>query len=380
MPRFIPDLTGLSSLLYNNVFLVFSGLFPFKTTYGALYSGIREASLSGFDKNNITGNATISSGSLNVSGNITVSGGNITLTGTDGRTNIGYSNTLNGTNILNYGHSNILNGSEISVFGKNNTSAGDNLVNIGYSNQFSGVRVVNIGFNNVLGTGRDSVIIGYGNSIAPNNTGVLIWGDTNRVSAFRAYVNGSENIVSGDDCVVMGLRNTLVSGSGSTSIERSDIFGRSNLVSGGILTHTYGAFNCQYGNLSNIYGNLNTNYASGTISIGTGNFLSGTATGSMNIGFGIVTIRPNVIEIGLNNTGKVTIDALGNLTVTGNLNYNGTLTFLNGNFAGSGNPNGVIAANPGARYLDTGWGIGYTGHLVTWVKWSGANGTSVGWG
>lgn len=387
MPRFIPNLTGLTYSSGNDLFLTYRNNYPynikFSSVSGQIVSGA-VAAVGTLDKNNITGNTNIINGSLFVTGNITVNSGSINVNNSYGLTSIGNSNTVSSTgqNIVVFGQSNFIGGSNVNTFGRLNVTTGDNIVNVGYSNTITGTRILSFGRNNAITTGKDVMVLGWGNTIGYDNTGILVVGDNNNINAFRAYVQGSENMVSGDDSVVFGLRNVLVSGFNNPgNIERSDIFGRNNLVSGGILNNVFGGFNCQYGNLSNLYGNLNTNYASGTLSFGTGNTLSGTATGSMNIGFGIITVLPNVIEIGLTNAGKIRLDNAGNLIVTGNIYIGGSISIGNGNFAGSGDPNGVVVASPGARYLNTGWGIngtGYSGYLVTYYKFSGVN-TSFGW-
>jgi len=273
----------------------------------------------------------------------------------------GSDNRISGSNSAIYGDSNsvFINSSSIDIVGDQNTvRSGNNSINI-------------YGDNNQLNTGANSIfIVGDGNFIDSGTTSSRIYGSSNTISATGNYLKnlyriigfgpdfnynssnfyGNGNLDSGYLNNIYGDNNTLNTGAAQSyvygklnrlnSLQQFEdyllpedqlnpsfnnfIFGESNLITGRD-TFTVGAYNT---------GRQNT---SGYM-FGRRNFMASGLTGSTIIGNEIVfpisgnagyKLNPNnmsnAMQIGVNNSGKITILQNGNIGI----GTSGTLPFEN---------------------------------------------------
>ena len=273
----------------------------------------------------------------------------------------GSDNRISGSNSAIYGDSNsvFINSSSIDIIGDGNTvRSGSNTININ-------------GDGNILNTGANSIFIfGNGNFIDSGTSSSRIYGTSNTISATGNYIKnlyriigygpdfnynssnfyGNENLDSGYSNNIYGDNNTLNTGAAQSyvygklnqlnSLQQFEdyllpedqlnpsfdnfIFGESNLITGRE-TFTVGAYNT---------GRQNT---SGYM-FGRRNFMASGLTGSTIIGNEIVfpisgnagyKLSPNnmsnAMQIGVNNSGKITILQNGNIGI----GTSGTLPFEN---------------------------------------------------
>jgi hypothetical protein len=184
---------------------------------------------------------------------------------------LGDSNTLNGPNQFATGTGNILNGSNQVINGFNNNVVGQNIFTNGVNNNFSNLQP---GTNQLFVTGFD-------NTSASN------------INVTNSFVVGGANqfASSGDttDNYVIGLKNNL------QTQNNAWIFGRDNTIKDNPSSYNY------------IFGNS-------ILSAGNNNF---------SIGQNLTTNGDGLIDIGLTDGTKVTIDSTGRFTLRGSFSPGG---------------------------------------------------------
>ena len=176
--------------------------------------------------------------------------------------------------VVGYGNVNSFSGTNANIFGRGNTSSAINLSVYGSGNHV---------------TGADSATYGYGNKISIDSTRTLTFGLEN-TSFSRNQINvGSGNLNSGIDSWVIGYGNNLQTGNFNY------IVGNNNIISSGL---------------------------TGVMILGDGI----TIPLSGNAGYKLSQNNMNnVMQIGVNDSGKITILENGNIGI----GTSGTLPFEN---------------------------------------------------
>ena len=242
---------------------------------------------------------------------------------------LGSGNRVSGFNsiVVGYGNENQFEATNTDVFGRGNVLNNQNTKIYGSDNRISGAFSDIYGNNNDLFAGTAVRIAGDQNRVTSANT-VNIYGDLNQVnnsdidsSTVSSNIYGDVNTIgaSNTNAYIYGQFNNI--GSGSVN---NFIFGDKNRITG-TQTFTFGASN---------FGGRNT---SGYM-FGRNNLMVSGLTGSTIIGNEIVfpisgnagyKLTPNnmnnAMQIGVNNSGKITILQNGNIAI----GTSGTLPFEN---------------------------------------------------
>jgi hypothetical protein len=280
---------GRNNILYGNIFSTVVG------KSNSIYNG--------------TGNYIF--GQENVMGNF----------GTAYRASVfGSGNTIDANDSATYGYNNTVTttSTRSHVFGLGNTSSGANTVLVGSGNKNSGV---------------NSMVVGYGNTNTLSGSNSNIFGRGNTSHANNLSVYGSGNHVTGADSATYGYGNRISINSTRTltfGLENASFSRNQTNVGSGNLNSGIDSWVIGYGN------NLQTgnfNYA-----VGNNNIISSGLTGVMVLGDNITIplsgnagykLNPNnmnnVMQIGVNNSGKITILSNGNIAI----GTSGTLPFEN---------------------------------------------------
>ena len=281
-----------------------------------------------------------------------------------GQNNNNNGNYNTGTSGYIVGENNYSIGNDSFVIGKNNVLTGDSSAVFGYGNNttITATRTHVFGIQNVV-SGRDQVVVGSGNKNSGVNSMVVGYDNTNAFSgtdanvfgrgnysnANRASIYGSGNLISGDDSSTYGYRNQILQPG-----TRSHIFGYENIsftrnetiLGSGNLNSGVDSWIVGYGNRQRtgtynyIIGNDNTlnDINTGSAIFGNQNIIASGLTGvsiygnqitlplSGNAGYKLTQNNMNgAIQIGANNSGKITILYNGNIGI----GTSGTLPFEN---------------------------------------------------
>ena len=296
-------------------------------------------------------------GNVSSANRVSIYGSGNMVTGSDSAT-FGYGNIINSraTNAHTLGLLNTNNTPDGYIFGKSNIATGTDSYTIGKSNSNHGVSTHVDGRNNTIENqvyysrvNGDSNTIQNGSQDG-NTFSVGIFGNDNLLrsdhpiyaSDCRSYIYGNNSNVLGHDSYSYGNNNTIESGSNLTDIFGSYnnaimdglndfpsygtvIFGKGNLFKTGLDNGIYGLSNQIYqSNFAFVYGFTNT-VSSGlesVIVLGKGI----TIPKSGNAGYKLNRNNMNgAVQIGANNSGKITILANGNIAI----GTSGTLPFEN---------------------------------------------------
>jgi len=293
----------------------------------------------------------------------------VNATGTDvfGRGNLlndqntkiyGSNNRISGSSSAIYGDSNsvFINSQYISILGDGNTiRSGNNTINIygDYNTLNTGVSYTRIhGFFNTIDSGTlNANIYGKSNTVSSTgnfvhigdkilydindsyNTNNNIYGDSNLDSGYSNYIYGNNNTLNTGAAIstIFGRNNTLNSlqifdglGLDGTESFNNYIFGDRNLITGRE-TFTVGAYNTGRQNTSGyMFGRRNLMASGLTGSTIIGNEIVFPISG--NAGYKLSPNNmSNAMQIGVNNSGKITILQNGNIGI----GTSGTLPFEN---------------------------------------------------
>ena len=272
----------------------------------------------------VVGNSSVASGlygsafgyNSKSTGNYTTSAGySNTASGLYGSA-FGFGNTSSNTYAATFGYSNQATDSGASALGVGNAAQGESSSAVGNSNDASSQYASAFGFNNTAAQDSSSAF-GYNNTASNSNASAF--GASNSSSGSRASTFGYANIASGTYSSALGYDNDALSSyvaslgySNYANSSYSSALGVDNDARGLYSTAVgYSNYSGTSGLRNSLFGYNNTTNTSVDDSYVFGSGNTATVDGAGIVGANITNSTANSLELGPNNTAKVSILSTG---------------------------------------------------------------------